>query len=40
MSEHDEFLSMIVAGTAQIGVVEERVGAVVLGRRIVGLAGE
>jgi hypothetical protein len=39
MSEHDEFLSTIVAVTAQIGVIEQGGGAAVLGRRIVELTG-
>jgi len=39
MSEHDEFLSTIVAETAQIGGIEQGGGAAVLGRRIVELAG-
>jgi hypothetical protein len=34
------FLSVVVAGTAQIGVVEERGGAAVLGGGAVQLAGE
>jgi hypothetical protein len=33
------FLSTIVAGTVQIGVIEQGGGAAVLGRRIVELAG-
>ena len=40
MSEHEDILSMVVAGTAQIGVVEERGGTAVLGRRVVAFAGE
>jgi len=40
VSEHEDFLSMVVAGAAQIGVIEERRGTAVLGRRIVVLAGE
>ena len=40
VSEREDFLSMVIAGTAQIGVVEERRGTAVLGRRIVVLAGE
>src|SRR5271157_6131734 len=39
MSEHEDFLSMVVAGTAQIGVVEEGGGTAVLGRRV-ALTGE
>ena len=39
MSEHGDFLSVVVAGTAQIGVVEERDGAAVRARRV-ELAGE
>ncbi len=38
--EHADLLSMVVAGTAQIGVVEERGGTAVVGRRVVGLTGE
>ena len=34
MSEHEDILSMVVAGTAQIGVVEERGGTAVLARRV------
>ena len=37
MSEHEDILSMVVAGTAQIGVVEERGGAAVLGGGVSGL---
>jgi hypothetical protein len=40
MSEHEEFLSMIVAGTTQIGVIEQGGGRIVLGGRVVGLAGQ
>src|SRR5271170_7383891 len=40
MSEHEGILSMIVAGTAQIGVIEQRGGRFVLGGRVVGLARE
>ena len=39
MSEHEDFLSMVVAGTAQIGVVEERGRTAVIGRRV-ALTGE
>src|SRR5208337_4349867 len=35
MSEHADFLSMVVAGTAQIGVVEERGWTAVLGGGVV-----
>ena len=40
MSEHEDFLSIVVAGTAQIGVIEQRGGRIVFGGRVVGLAGE
>src|SRR5208283_3908623 len=40
MSEHGDFLSVVVAGTAQIGVVEERGGAAVIGGGALRLAGE
>jgi hypothetical protein len=40
MSEHEGILSMIVAGAAQIGVIEQRGGRFVLGGRVVGLARE
>ena len=40
MSEHEEFLSVVIAGAAQIGVVEQRDGRIVLGGRVVWLAGE
>ena len=40
MSEHEDFLSMVVAGTAQIGVIEQRGGTAFLGGGVVGLAGE
>ena len=40
MSEHEDILSMVIAGAAQIGVVEQRGRAAVLGRGAVGLAGE
>ena len=40
MSEHEDFLSMVVAGAAQIGVVEERRLAAVLGGGLVALSGE
>ena len=40
MSEHGDFLSIVVAGTTQIGVIEKRGGTAFLGRRVVRLAGE
>jgi hypothetical protein len=40
MSEHEDFLSMVIAGTAHIGVVEQRRLAAVLGRRFVALPGK
>jgi hypothetical protein len=40
MSEHEDFLSMVVAATAQIGVIEKRCRTVGLGRGVVGFAGE
>src|SRR5208282_6618838 len=40
MSEHEDILSMVVAGTAQIGVVEERGPTAVLGGGALRLAGE
>src|SRR5271170_6101181 len=40
MSEHDCFLSMIVAGAAQIGVFEQRARGTVLCGRVVRFAGE
>src|SRR5260370_36785109 len=39
MSEHGISSLMVVAGTAQIGVIEERGGTAVLGRGGVGFAG-
>src|ERR1700752_3930861 len=40
VSEHEDFLSMVVAGTTQIGVIEKRGGTAFLGRGVVRLAGE
>jgi hypothetical protein len=40
MSEQEEFPSMVVAGTAQIGVIEQGGGRIVLGGRVVGFASE
>src|ERR1700689_2900915 len=40
MSEHEDFLSMVVAGTTQIGVIEKRGGTAFPGRGVVRLAGE
>jgi hypothetical protein len=40
MSEHEDILSMVVAGTTQIGVIEQRGGRIVVGGRVVGLTGE
>jgi hypothetical protein len=40
MSGHEDILSMVVARTAHIGVVEERGGAAVLGGGMVRLVGE
>src|ERR1700739_2326401 len=38
MSEHEDFLSMVVAGTTQIGVIEKRGGTAFRGRGVVRLA--
>src|SRR6202012_2204707 len=40
VSEHEDFLSMGVAGTTQIGVIEKRGGTAFLGRGGVRLADE
>jgi len=40
VSEHEDFLSMLVAGTTQIGVIEKRGGTAFLGRVVVRLARE
>src|SRR5271154_1286103 len=40
MSEHEDILSMVIAAATQIGVVEQRGGAAVLGGGALGLAGE
>ena len=40
MSEHEDILSMAVAGTTQIGVIEQRAGRFVVGGRVFGLTGE
>jgi len=40
MSEHEDFLSMVIAGAAQIGVVEKRRLAAVPGSGFVALLGE
>jgi hypothetical protein len=40
MSEHEDFLSVVVAGAAQIRVLEQRGGRIVVGGRVVGFAGE
>src|ERR1700722_20868824 len=40
MSEHGDFLLVVVAGTAQIGVIEQGSGRIVFGGRVVRLAGE
>jgi hypothetical protein len=40
MSKHEDFLLMVVAGAAQIGVVEERRLAAVFGGRLVALLGK
>ncbi len=40
MSEHVGVLSIVVAGATQIDVVEQRGGGIVVGGRVVGLAGE
>ena len=40
VSEHEEFLSIVVAGATQIGVVEQWDGAAVLGGGVVGLSSE
>ena len=40
VSEHEDFLSIVVAGTTQIGVIEKRGGTAFLGRGVVRLAGE
>ena len=40
MSKHEDFLSMVIAGTAHIGVVEQGGLAAVIGRRLVALLGE
>src|ERR1700761_5295778 len=40
VSEHEDFLSMVVAGTTQIGVIEKRGGTAFPGRGVVRLAGE
>src|SRR5271163_3460731 len=40
VSEHEHFLSMVVAGTTQIGVSEKRGGTAFPGRGVVRLARE
>src|SRR3984957_2235313 len=40
VSEHEDFLSMVEAGTTQIGVIEKRGGTAFLGCGVVRLAGE
>ncbi|MGA8587316.1 MAG: hypothetical protein WB715_26405 [Roseiarcus sp.] len=40
MSEHEDILSMVIAAATQIGLVEQRGGAAVLGGGAVRLAGE